>query len=488
MQTSDASRLHTGSPLISSSRTASLPTVAILGALLATLLVTPSARAQLVADVIHEGVSVSLVDDVQAGKQRVAEWHASAPMREYNGFAIQGFSTLDELTGSVRFATPDGWSEWHPLYVVRSATDDAFLAGYHGSDIYRGAEIEIHFEGSGAKSPYILAAGVFDTRLDEDSDDTSIDAMSAGKQNGASGASDVVDVIPPTLVTRAEWNAAPFIGTPSPLGFSNPPPFRYITFHHAAGFRATTLEEGIAQVKAIQDFHQNGRGWSDIGYQFVVDRGGHVFQGRPFRDGSTTLEEIPALSLGAHAGGANTGNIGICLLGCYHPPEGPGCQDVITDEALDSYISMYAFLSEAYNIPLTTASVQGHRDFGSTSCPGDNIYALLPEIQERAIELQQFGSDTPDDFFIEQNAPNPFRGQTDVRYYLQEDGMVNVVVYNLAGQAVAELVSEFQEGPRWYRTTFDASSLPSGMYFYQVRVEGFAGEIFNGSRTLVHVK
>jgi hypothetical protein len=434
---------------------------------------------------VHEGVAVSLIDDVQAGKQRVAEWRAPAPVREYNGFALQGFSALDSLKGSVRFRTGGGWSAWHSLYIVRSVTDDAFLSGYYGEEYHSGADIEVHFEGSGEKSPYILAAGVFDTRLDEDAKNPGYkadDEGAPGKRNN------VADVTPPVLITRTQWDAAPFIGTPSPLGFSSPPTYRYMTFHHAAGFRATTVEEGLVQVKAIQDFHQNGRGWSDIGYQFVVDRGGHVYQGRPFRDGSTTFEEIPALSLGAHAGGANTGNIGICLLGCYHPPEGSNCEDQITTEALDAYVSMFAFLGEAYDIPISAASLKGHRDFGSTACPGDSNYALLPSIRTQSLELQQFGSETPDGFFIEQNAPNPFSDRTDIRYYLQQDGMVHVAVYNLAGQTVAELVSEFQEGPRWYRTTFEASNLPSGLYFYQVRVDGFAGEIFKGSQALVHVK
>jgi hypothetical protein len=443
-------------------------------------LAAASADGQLALDMVHESVAVTMIDDVQAGKQRVVEWHAAAPTRDYNGVVVQGFSALDDLTGSVRFREAEGWTPWYALYIVRSATDEAFLAGYFGDSYHSGADIELHFEGSGVESPYILASGVFDTRLDPDSDSAEGAAEDAHKNYA------VADVVPPKLVTRAEWDAAPFIGTPDPLAPGGN--YTHMTFHHAAGFRATTLEEGKLQVKAIQDFHQNGRGWSDIGYQFVVDRGGNVYQGRPFRDGSTTLEEIPALALGAHAGGANTGNIGICLLGCYHPPEGSNCQDQITSESLDAYVTMFAFLGEAYDIPISDETLKGHRDFGSTACPGDSNYALLPSIRTQSLELQQFGSETPDGFFIEQNAPNPFSDRTDIRYYLQQDGMVHVAVYNLAGQTIAELVSEFQEGPRWYRTTFEASNLASGLYFYQVRVDGFAGEIFKGSQTLVHVK
>lgn len=431
-------------------------------------------------DMAHEAVSVVVADEMRVGKRFAGEWQSTTPLREYDGVVVQGFSDLEGLTGFVRFSDGTVWSDWHDLYIVRSVADDAFLAGYYGEARLRDARIEFHFEGDGSTAPVLIAAGVFDTRLDADRQGRVEDLPPPIRKHGA-----VQDVIPPPLVTRAEWNAADFIGTPVPLSSSA---YTNMTFHHAAGFRATTLEEGLAQVKAIQDFHQNGRGWSDIGYQFVVDRGGNVYQGRPFLDGSTTLEEIPELSLGAHVGGFNTGNIGICLLGCYHPPEGSNCQDQITDEALESYVTMFAYFGEAYDIPINDQSLGGHRDFSQTACPGDSNYALLPDIRQQAIDVQQVGPDRPEGFAIAPNAPNPFSGETTVRYYLQQDGVVNVTVYNLAGQEVAYLVDEFQEGSRWYRTTFDATGLSSGMYFYQVRVEGFAGEIFSGSQTLVHVR
>ncbi len=456
------------------------PSFLTLAICLGTLWLPKSVSAQIALDMVDEAVTFEVVDLLVAGKRLSMEWETSKPERGYNGVVVQGFSQLEDFTGSVRFLTEGSTSRWYPLYIVHSVTDAAFLAGYFGDEVHRDAKVEIHFEGDGALRPVLVAAGVFDTERDEDKRDGGTSPPSASKRSHFTST-----VEPPVLVTRAEWNASGFRGTPRPLSSSN---LTNMTFHHAAGFTATTLEEGKAQVKAIQDFHQNGRGWSDIGYQFVIDRGGNVYQGRPFLDGSTTLEEVPPLSLGAHVGGANTGNIGICLLGCYHPPEGSNCQDQITQVSLDRYVTMFAFLGEAYSIPISSGTLRGHRDFSATSCPGDNNYALLPSIRTEAIQLQQFGSAVPDGFLVEQNAPNPFSGQTTVRYYLLQDGVVDVTVYDLTGKEVAKLVDEFQEGPRWYRTTFDAGSLPSGNYFYQLRVEGFSGEIFRGSRTLVHVK
>jgi hypothetical protein len=185
-----------------------------------------------------------------------------------------------------------------------------------------------------------------------------------------------------------------------------------MTFHHAAGYSATTLEEGILQMRAIQDLHQDVRGWSDIGYQFVIDKAGRLYQGRPFLTPATSLEDLPVLAMGAHAGGANTGNIGISLLGCYHPPEGSWCEDEISLDALETYVTLFAFLSERYGIPAT--EIYGHRDWGSTSCPGENNYVLIPSIKVSVADLLVTG--------------NEALGTADMQSALDADGVVQVAL------------------------------------------------------------
>ena len=115
-----------------------------------------------------------------------------------------------------------------------------------------------------------------------------------------------------------------------------------MTLHHSAGFSAETLDEGIAQMQAIQTFHQDVRGWSDIGYHFVIDKAGNIYQGRP--------ETV----IGAHTGGSNTGNIGACLLGCYHPPASDNyfCYDEMTALSNESIIELFAWTSQTYNLSL----------------------------------------------------------------------------------------------------------------------------------------
>ncbi|MGA7304795.1 MAG: N-acetylmuramoyl-L-alanine amidase, partial [Rhodothermales bacterium] len=131
-------------------------------------------------------------------------------------------------------------------------------------------------------------------------------------------------------------------------------------------------------------------GWSDIGYHFILDQSGRVYQGRPFLDESIKFKDGPPLALGAHVGGSNTGNIGVSVLGCYHPPEGSGCRDMLSPAALDSLVTLFAFLSETYGV--TPSIIRGHRDYSSTACPGDNNYKLLPQIRKRVADLLVTGN------------------------------------------------------------------------------------------------
>lgn len=74
----------------------------------------------------------------------------------------------------------------------------------------------------------------------------------------------------------------------------------------------------------------------------------------------------------------------------------------------------------------------------------------------------------PVQFSLEQNYPNPFNPTTQIKYSTSEDGFVSLRVYNLLGQQVAELVNRMVKSGN-YNTTFDASSLASGIYYYKLQ-------------------
>jgi len=176
-------------------------------------------------------------------------------------------------------------------------------------------------------------------------------------------------------------------------------PTEFVTLHHTAW--ANTPENPVATMRALWYYHTLTLGWGDIGYHFLVDHYGNVYQGR---DGGHATE-------GGHVSRYNHYNIGICLMGQFHP----GAPDVPpggepTAEALDSAMRMAALESAYWGLnPLESAAypkpegacrpvlinprICGHRDWGReascvrTLCPGINVYKHLPTIREQAAAL-----------------------------------------------------------------------------------------------------
>jgi CubicO group peptidase (beta-lactamase class C family) len=76
------------------------------------------------------------------------------------------------------------------------------------------------------------------------------------------------------------------------------------------------------------------------------------------------------------------------------------------------------------------------------------------------------------DFYLEQNYPNPFNNSTVIKYSIPQEGLVTLKVYNLLGEEVARLVNDTKQTGN-YEVSFDATGLPSGIYFYRLRTGDF---------------
>jgi PKD repeat protein len=79
----------------------------------------------------------------------------------------------------------------------------------------------------------------------------------------------------------------------------------------------------------------------------------------------------------------------------------------------------------------------------------------------------------PTEFAIAQNYPNPFNPSTNINYSLPEASKVSIVVYDMLGQRVAQLVNA-EKSAGYHTVTFDASALSSGMYVYQIKAGSFS--------------
>lgn len=169
----------------------------------------------------------------------------------------------------------------------------------------------------------------------------------------------------PTYQSRDEWCPD---GDCLPVSTPSPTTVTHLIVHHSAGPNVSS--NWAAVVRSFWDFHVNVNGWNDIGYNWLVDPNGVLYEGR----GNDIL--------GAHFCGKNGGTMGVCVIGDYTDIE-PTSQTMETltrllswkacDRNLDPLGSSY-HTSSGQNLH----HISGHRDGCSTSCPGNLLYPLLP--------------------------------------------------------------------------------------------------------------
>jgi hypothetical protein len=187
-----------------------------------------------------------------------------------------------------------------------------------------------------------------------------------------------------SIVPRSGWAADEALRRQSPL-FA---PIRQLFVHH------TVTANGAAPVPTIQSIYQAhlANGWNDIGYNFLIDAGGTIWEGRysrPYPAGQPpTGQDAAGMGVvGAHVTGHDVGSVGVALLGTFLsvPP---------TDAAFNSLMELLAWLTDLYGLdPMGSTGgepvIAGHRDANVTACPGDDCYDHLPAIrQEVAARIQ----------------------------------------------------------------------------------------------------
>src|SRR5690606_25845599 len=113
----------------------------------------------------------------------------------------------------------------------------------------------------------------------------------------------------PSIVSRAGWgaNESQMRWRPS---YAN---LRASVVHHTAGTNNYSRAQAPGIVRGIYHFHSNTRGWGDIGYNFLIDKWGRIYEGRSGSLASPTGR----MPVGAHAAPYNTGTVGLSVMGDY---------------------------------------------------------------------------------------------------------------------------------------------------------------------------
>lgn len=191
----------------------------------------------------------------------------------------------------------------------------------------------------------------------------------------------------PTILPRASWggDSVPPRGTPD-YGV-----VQAAFVHHTVSAVDYAPEEAPGIILGIARYHRDSNGWNDIGYNFLVDRYGVVYEGR--------AGGIDAAVVGAQAQGYNSYSTGIACLGTF-------TNLALDAPAMESLAKLIGWKLSLHGVPVqgqvtlvsgggesnrypsgtpvTFERISGHRDGNSTSCPGESLYAQLPELRARA--------------------------------------------------------------------------------------------------------
>ncbi|WP_240796581.1 peptidoglycan recognition family protein [Streptomyces sp. RFCAC02] len=168
-------------------------------------------------------------------------------------------------------------------------------------------------------------------------------------------------------------------------------PLQTITVHHTDTPNGDA--DPAATIRAIYEYHAITLDWGDIGYHFLIDEAGNVYEGRySGEDGAPAFDGNGDLVTAFHTAGYNSGNLGIALLGTL-TDTGP------TDAAKESLVRLVkvlsllggldpqaatTFVNPVDGVTKDVTTVSGHRDWLETDCPGQTMYDLLTEVRAAA--------------------------------------------------------------------------------------------------------
>ena len=346
------------------------------------------------------GLRLAALDAADAQGTPLADL-GEAPVRVHRSdlapFALIGFSWTrtpaghpdaaaahdGHVHGRVRVHTEAGWSPWHAVDTSEWG-DEAGLPGRIATE-----------------PVWVGEADAFDLWLDAEPDGLAVHLVRAEDGTGGAPAGDAdadadaptiapfelaaaTAAIAPTVHTRAEWGARPT----GPLDAAHE--VRLAVVHHTGDATPYGEADVPAILRAIQAYHVDANGWDDIGYNFVVDRFGRVWEGRA---GGLNLPIV-----GAHAYGLNTSSVGVAVLGDFTSVAASEAAvsavvDVIAWKLFLSgsdphdQVDVVPFASERLpeGVPSTIERIVGHGQLNLTGCPG-SLLERLDEIRARVAQ------------------------------------------------------------------------------------------------------
>lgn len=182
----------------------------------------------------------------------------------------------------------------------------------------------------------------------------------------------------PFVVSRAAWCTHADCNYTEGLEYY---PVNHLIVHHTVSNNSST--DWPAVVRAIWNFHTYSRGWGDIGYNYLIDPNGVIYEGHAGGDDV----------VGTHASGANAGSMAASLLGNFaaapngiRPPQPMlnSLVELLSWKADQRGINIFDASDTLPNIDWGLPNLMGHRDvYGTTECPGDQAHLLIPWLRDQ---------------------------------------------------------------------------------------------------------
>ncbi|MGW6287991.1 peptidoglycan recognition protein family protein [Streptomyces sp. NPDC055107] len=196
----------------------------------------------------------------------------------------------------------------------------------------------------------------------------------------------------PPIVSRADWKADESLSTEAPDYLDG---VKAVFVHHTAQTNAYSCADSAAIVRGLHTYHVESNGWKDLGYNFIVDKCGTVFEGR--KGG------VDRPVMGAHTYGFNRDTAGIAVIGMYTDTKAATAATTAVARVAAWKLGQYRG-DPAGSVQLTAGAnggnfagqsfvagraypfrqISGHRDGFNTQCPGGSLHAQLPAIRSLA--------------------------------------------------------------------------------------------------------
>ena len=295
-------------------------------------------------------------------------------------FRMLGLTWTGDLDATlrVRTRTRGRWGEWQVLRPMEDGPDpgdeESARRGVHPVWVGRRDGVEVRV--TGERRPDALRLVLIDPgRRDGDASGRASNPAKRTRRRRAPR---------PVLRSRRDWGADESLNSGRPVRCRT---IQQVHVHHTASGNGYSRSDVPGLIRGFHAYHTRSLGWSDLGYNFLVDRFGRTWVGRAGGPGRPIR--------GAHTLGFNHTSVGVAVIGSFESHRVP-------DRAVDAIVRLAAWKLDAYRRkPRGTARVyskgsdlhpvgwvelkviDGHRDTNQTACPGEELYGRLPEIRRR---------------------------------------------------------------------------------------------------------